>query len=272
VGDFNGDGHLDLAVANSTAGSVSMGTVSIVLGNGDGSFRPGESYAVGIQESDSSAGGQHASLAISDFNGDGRLDIAVANPGAMPHYKGTVSILLGNGDGTFQPPLTFSAGFGPVAVAVGDFNGDGKQDLVTANLSYDIGRLNTYIWEDDVRVFLGNGDGTFQPGQAFGEAGNPVAVAFGDFNGDGIPDLALADQLQPQGVGSTVTILLGKGDGNFVNPQHFVVGGHPVSVAVGDFNSDGHLDLALADLVNPGAVTILLNAGAGGGNSSRPPK
>jgi hypothetical protein len=185
------------------------------------------------------------------------------NPGSHPN-EGTVNILLGNGDGTFQAPLIFFAGFGPIAVAVGDFNGDGKQDLVTANLSYAVDRFHTDIWENDVRIFLGNGDGTFQAGQAVAEGGDPVAVAVGDFNGDGIPDLALADQQRILYVGNTVTILLGRGDGSFANPQHFVVGGSPVALAVADFNGDGHPDLAVADNTNPSAVTILLNAGPNG--------
>ena len=172
---------------------------------------------------------------------------------------------LGN---LFQPPLTFFAGFGPISVAMGDFNGDGKQDLVTANLSYavDARRGLAYVWENDVRIFLGNGDGTFQAAQAIVERGDPVAVAVGDFNGDGIPDLALADAVGILFTGNTVTILLGNGDGNFTDPQHFVVGGNPVSLVVGDFNGDGHLDLAVADNTNPGAVTILLNAAPGGGH------
>jgi hypothetical protein len=263
--DFNGDGKLDLAVANTGIDRDYKGTVSLLLGNGDGTFGPAQSYVI------SSQSGLMLSLAVGDFNGDGTPDLVAVDAGNYPNYEGTGSVLLGNGDGTFQPALTFSAGSRPLAVAVGDFNGDGNQDLVTA----------AQLAEREVRVYLGNGDGTFQAGQTFAEDGAPVAVAVGDFNGDGLADLALVDAEFPNFLdrGNTVTVLSGKDDGSFVSPhhflvdpQHFVVGGNPASLAVGDFNGDGHLDLAVADYVNPGAVTILLNAGPGGGNSSRPPE
>ena len=133
VGDFNGDGILDLTVANSGTFPDYTGKVTLLLGNGDGSFRPGESYVAGIQESDSSANGMHASLAIADFNGDGRLDIAVTNSGALPDYKGIVSILLGNGDGTFQPAQTIAAGRGTSGLVVADLNHDGIPDLAVSH-------------------------------------------------------------------------------------------------------------------------------------------
>ncbi len=132
-GDFTGDGHLDLAVAN-----YADDTVSVLLGNGDGTFEPQCTYAVGSEPQ---------AIVAGDFNDDGHLDLAVANSGSND-----VSVLLGNGDGTFQPQVTYGAGSDPYAIVAGDFTGDGHLDLAVAN-------------EEDgtVSVLLGNGDGTFQP-------------------------------------------------------------------------------------------------------------
>jgi hypothetical protein len=121
------------------------------------------------------AGDYPQSVAVGDFNGDGTLDLAVAN-----YLSNTVSVLLGNGDGTFQAARNYAAGSGPDSVAVGDFNGDGLPDLVVAS--------------GTVRVLLGNGDGTFQTTPVSYVAGGlPISVAVGDFNGDGSPDLAVAN-------------------------------------------------------------------------------
>ena len=138
AGDFTGDGHLDLAVANSGSNDV-----SVLLGNGDGTFQPAVEYAVG-QDPDA--------LVAGDFTGDGHLDLAVANMGSND-----ISVLLGNGDGTFQPAVEYAAGQGPVALAAGDFTGDGKLDLAVV----DDGDANGN--GAGVSVLLGNGDGTFQP-------------------------------------------------------------------------------------------------------------
>src|SRR5207245_5542094 len=119
VADLNRDGILDLAVTNSEDG-----TLTIFLGKGDGTFGPAQNFGIRSQYLR-----LKLSLAVGDFNGDGIPDLVVVDPQSHPN-EGMVNILLGNGDGTFQPALTFSAGFGPVSVAVGDFNGDGKQDLV----------------------------------------------------------------------------------------------------------------------------------------------
>jgi len=163
VGDFNGDGKLDLAVANSGSNNV-----SILLGKGDGTFQAAVNYATGTEP---------FSVAVADFNGDGKLDLVVANEGSN-----NVSILLGNGDGTFQAAVDYGAGTYPDAVAVGDFNGDGKLDLVVANDG-----------SSNVSVLLGNGNGTFQAAVDYGAGTQPMSVAVGDFNGEGRLGMAVTD-------------------------------------------------------------------------------
>ncbi|PYK95903.1 MAG: hypothetical protein DME36_00245 [Verrucomicrobia bacterium] len=181
VGDFNGDGVQDLAVADYNLNNVpGSDTVSVLLGNGGGTFQPARTFAT--------AGMNPVTVAVGDFNGDGRPDLAVTNSantssGAVP---GNVSVLLGNGDGTFQPARTLAANGGQ-SVAVGDFNGDGVSDLAVANFDFNIQGPNT------VSVLLGNPDGTFQAPLSFGAGTNPDSVAVGDFNGDGLQDLAVAN-------------------------------------------------------------------------------
>jgi hypothetical protein len=263
VGDFNGDGIPDLAVANAGTFPSYDGTVSVLLGNGDGTFQPAQSYA---------AGSRASSVAVGDFNGDGHLDLAVANAASND-----VSVLLGNGDGTFQPARNFSAGRYPQSVAVGDFNGDGLLDLVFSNgtlllgngdgtfqapislpvsgFSVAVGDFNADGLLDlavanfasrNVSVLLGNGDGTFQAARIFSTGADPLSVAVADFDGDGHLDLVVTNFTSPDR--STVSVLLGNGDGTFQAARNFsFAGSNPFSVAVGDFNGDGHLDLAVAD-------------------------
>ena len=234
VRDFNGDGIPDLAVAN-----FGSGTVTILLGTGNGMFTPATNGTVTV-------GAEPSSVASGDFNGDGIADLAVTNYGS-----GTVTILLGTGNGTFTPasnsPLV---GSGPNSVVVGDFNGDGIADLAVANTS-----------GNGVTILLGNGNGTFTPASGSPvQAGNgPVSVAEGDFNGDLIPDLAVANASD-----GTVTILLGNGDGTFTPAANNPVsaGSEPSSVAVGDFNGDGVADLAVTNYGGE-SVTILLGNGNG---------
>jgi len=140
------------------------------------------------------AGTDPDSAAAGDFNGDGKLDLAVANEGSN-----NVSILLGKCDGTFQAAVDYGAGSNPSSVAVGDFRDDGKLDLVVANDG-----------SDNVSILLGNGDGTFQAAVNYGVGSAPTSVAVGDFNGDGKLDLAVVNELS-----NNFSILLGNGDGTF---------------------------------------------------------
>ncbi|MGA3325336.1 MAG: FG-GAP-like repeat-containing protein [Terriglobia bacterium] len=231
TGDFNGDGKLDLAVANANADNV-----AILLGNGDGTFTPAASSP--------RTGCIPYAIAVGDFNGDGKLDIASANGGSDD-----VTILLGNGDGTLTPAAESpTAGTVPWALAVGDFNGDGKLDLAVANQ-----------FSNNVTILLGNGDGTFTPAAASPAAGpQPTGIAVGDFNADGKLDLAVTNEL-----GDNLTILLGNGDGTFTPaPASPLAGFDPYGLAVGDFNGDGKLDLAVAN-AGSNNVTILLGNGDG---------
>ena len=221
VGDFNGDGKLDLAVANEGSGNV-----SILLGNGNGTFQAAVDYG---------AGSNPSSVAVGDFRGDGKLDLVVANDGSN-----NVSILLGNGDGTFQAAVNYGAGSTLFAVAVGDFNGDGKLDLAVADAV-----------SDYVSVLLGNGDGTFKTAVQYVAGLEPIAVAVADFNGDGKLDLAVAND-----EGNSVSILLGKGNGTFQAAVNYGTG-TPGSVAVGDFNGDGKLDLVVVGGVNSDNVSVV---------------
>ncbi len=233
VGDFNGDGNADLAIADPFRDKA-----SVFLGNGDGSFQTAHTYATG-RYSDS--------VAVGDFNGDGIPDLAVANGDAF----GTVSVLLGHGDGSFQPNREFEVGSEPGSVVVGDFNGDGIPDIATAN-----------VYDGTVSVLLGNGDGSFQPARFFAAGSRPYSVAVGDFNGDGILDLAVADGGDGSGNGQGGSVLLGNGDGTFQPAQTFAAGNRPISVAVGDFNGDSIPDLVVANSTD-GTVSVLLGHGDG---------
>jgi hypothetical protein len=211
----------------------------VLLGNGNGSFQAAGTFA---------AGGGPRSVAVADVNGDGRLDLVVAgyglacDPYCVPIDE-TVRVLLGNGDGTFQPARSFAAGTRPSSVAVGDFNGDGVLDLAVANF----GSFN-------VSVLLGNGDGTFQAPRSFVAGGSPLFVAVVDVNGDGRLDLAVVDF-------RGVRVLLGNGDGTFQKTRisYVAAGSDPWSLAVADFNGDGWPDLAVANF-DSNDVSIMLNA------------
>jgi len=225
VGDFLGNGNLDLTVANSPSGLP----IDIVLGCGDGAFNQGPV----------SANGNLASAympAVGDFNGDGKLDIAVTGGGYGLQTVNAVTILLGNGDGTFSlaQNSTFATGSNPWAIVAADFNGDGKLDLVIANEG-----------GSTLTILLGNGDGTFTPatGSPVPVGSGPYALAAADLNSDGKLDLVVANQND-----STLTILLGNGDGTFTpaSGSPIALGAGPDSVAVGDFNGSGRLGIAVA--------------------------
>jgi hypothetical protein len=153
-----------------------------------------------------------------------------------------VSVLLGNGDGTFGAKTDFGTGADPNSVAIGDLNGDGKPDLAVANEP-----------SNTVSVLLGNGDGTFGAKTDFGTGASPNSVAIGDLNGDGKPDLAVANYLA-----NTVSVLLGNGDGTFGAKTDYGTGAGASSVAIGDLNGDGKPDLAVADY-NSNTVSVLLS-------------
>jgi uncharacterized repeat protein (TIGR01451 family) len=189
-------------------------------------------------------GSKPQGLVMADFNADGILDIAVAN-----NLSGDVSILLGNGDGTFTTKSTSSAGSGANWLAVGDFNEDGNLDLAVANFGS--------IGAGGVSILLGNGDGTFTLGSSPSTGRGPFAVATGDFNGDGHLDLAVTNQTD-----GTVTILLGQGNGTFASGVTLTVGSKPQAIVAGDFNEDGILDLAVSNMAS-NTVSVLLGIGDG---------
>ncbi len=230
VGDFNGDGKPDLIVSNSNGGSV-----SVLLGNGDGSFQAPMNSSLGITP---------GALAVGDFNGDGKADVAVANSGTN-----VIRIILGNGDGTFQTgvSVTTSSSNSVVALAltVGDFNGDGKPDFASGNSVSNSSALS---------VLLGNGDGTFQAAVNYAAPGYASSVAVGDFNGDNKPDLAFATP-----GAASVGILLGNGDGTFQAALNYNAGPYPQVLAVGDFDGDGILDLVSPQYYYTSVVALLGN-------------
>jgi hypothetical protein len=290
VGDFNNDGNLDLAVtdgncAYQVAGMALTelvcdgGTVSILLGNGDGSFQPHLDYATGKNPS---------ALAAADFNHDGNLDLAIVNS-----QDGTISVLLGQGDGTLQAQVLYTVP-GAQNLVAGDFNNDHKVDLVVAggavstllgngdgtfqaplnnsaylsesalaaaDFNHD-GILDLYAGGD---VFLGNGDGTFVLHATYPAPTAGTSAAAADLNGDTKPDLVLAQ-------GNGLAVLLGNGDGTFQTAVPYAIAPYAAEVLITDLNGDGRLDLAVAEsgcqayscsATDTATVSVLLGLGDG---------
>lgn len=275
LGDLDGDGKLDLVTAN-----AGKNTVSVLRGNGDGSFAAQVEYVVlpvGY------TGQIHpASVALGDVNGDRRLDIVTANTAR----DGTVTVLLGKADGGFAPQVNYPVGDSPVSVALGDLNADGNLDIVEANylqgfvgvllgegdgsfatmvkltttqMPYsvllgdvnddkrlDIVSVNTGVYDGTISVLLGNGDGTFATKNDYTILQRwitdspalydpPIAAVLADVDGDGNLDFV-----------NGTTVMLGTGDGRFVTVSGELSSYHPPAIALGDFNNDGHPDLAAA--------------------------
>ena len=214
VADVNGDGNPDMVVVG--------GSVSVFLGNGDGTFQAPMNYAI--------AG---SSIAIADLNGDGKPDLVIGTSTG-------VAILLGMGNGKFQTAFTYTVAAGQVVI--GDFNGDGKLDVITSGGT----------------VLLGKGNGTFQLGPSFSPTGSSVAA--GDFNGDGKLDLVVIDS------NGDADILIGNGSGTFLAGATYGVGTSGSVVAVADFNKDGHLDFIASSPGGPIAEAPETDVGVWLGN------
>jgi hypothetical protein len=236
VADFNGDGQLDLAVANNATNNV-----IVLFGKGNGTFRKAHSYHVPEPE---------RVLAV-DVNGDGAPDLAVlayCGKNVKTCASGAVAILLNQGNGSFGKPAYFSVnGVGPDGIAAADLNGDGNIDLVVAN--------NNFQQPSTISVLLGNGNGTFNAAVNYEVGAGPAGVAIADFNGDGNLDLAVANT-----AGDTVSLLEGNGNGTFQSAQNiqFANDSLPISVVAADFNNSAYPDLAVA-LCYANEVAVLLN-------------
>jgi hypothetical protein len=271
VADVNGDSHPDLVVANWYGCSTcSEGNVGVLLNNGDGTFQSPVSYGSG--------GGSVISVAVADVNTDGHPDLIVLNQlqsgNPLGSGNGGVSVLLGNGDGTFQKAVAYNLTAGPYAesVAVGDVNRDGRPDLVVASLHV-VHNSNHGL----VSVLLNRGDGTFTSPATYSSGGAaPISVAMGDVNGDSKPDLVAVNQGSSTGncCYSVIGVLLGNGDGTFQEAASYNSGGGIASsVAIEDLNDDGHSDLVVGNgcqspgrngcVGQSGEVGVLLGNGDG---------
>jgi hypothetical protein len=239
VADLNGDGIPDLVTANDSG--LAGGSVSVLLGNGDGSFRPAQKFTTG---------GLPLSVAVGDFHGDGRPDLVVSNL-TFTGQRDQLSLLRGNGDGTFQTPVPVDTGRLSNALAFGDLNGDGTLDVAAANVS-----------GHDVSILLGQGAGGFNLAPRFATGHGPAAVVSADFNGDGAPDLVTANT-----GGNSLSLLLGTSDGTFQPAVDLPAGNRPQQVVEADLNGDGIPDLAVLDFgaapTFPGTISVLLGNGDG---------
>ena len=257
VADLDGDTIPDLVTANRTSDDV-----SVLLGNGDGTFQAAVSFAVGGRFEVPWA------VAVADLDGDTVPDVVTANAG-----QENLGVLLGNGDGTFQAAVSF--GGGDRSVAAADLDGDAVPDLLAGQFGY-------FGGGEHVGVLLGNGDGTFQSGGAFAAGTSPISVAVADLDGDTVPDGVTANADSDD-----VSVLLGNGDGTFQADLSFAVSNSPWSVAVADLDGDTVPDVVTANegsndvsvlrnlsdrgvpVLSPGALALLAALLAGTGSVVR---
>ena len=225
VGDVNGDGKADLAVASDTAASVFMN-------NGDGTFAAKVDYTTGT--------GPFA-IAIGDLNGDGKADLAVTNSSSA-----SVSIFINNGNGTFAARVDYTAGSSPEGIAIGDLNGDGKADLAVTN-----------TLSSNISVYLNRGNGTFAARVNYTAESRPFQIAIGDVSGDGMADLAVTNFLT-----DNVSVFINIGSGTFAGRTNYTTGTTPEGLAMGDVSGDGKADLAVANLTTSN-VSVFINSGTG---------
>jgi hypothetical protein len=239
VADFNGDGNLDIALANRSSNDI-----SVLLGKGNGTFATQVKYAAGT------GGPDPVSIVAADVNGDGKPDLIVADSGTNK-----ISVLINSGTGTFGTAVPYSVGKVPSAVAVGDLNGDGFPDIAVTNSA-----------DSTVTILLNSGSGTFTVSNTYPTDVNPSAVVIANL-GNGSNDLAVANQ-----GGNDVSILLNQGNGTFAAAKNYcvvstagscnsVAAVSPVSLVAVDLNGDNKIDLAVASLGQ--SVTTLLNNGSG---------
>lgn len=281
VGKLDAGASEDVVVSN-TSGN----TVSVLLGNGDGTFATQQPYATGNYPN---------AVILDDFNGDGVLDIVAVNRADSP--TGTVSLLLGKGDGTFKNQQQFAVGYSPRSAASGDF-GDGHIGLAVTNgpdanitilLNDGMGNLTpqatTYATGGDhpegiaavrlapagnldlvvaagsaVSVLRGNGNGTFQTAVPYATVLNstPTALAIADFNDDSYPDVVVAN-----GITDSISVFLGKGDGTLLQRVDYNTNAGTFALAVGDFDHDGKMDVAAISGGTPNLVLVFLGNGDG---------
>jgi len=257
IADLNGDGKPDLVLTQGGGGSNNQGLVTILFGKGDGTFNPPVHLDSGA--------GFATSVAVADVDGDGKLDLVVANcsgtaqPGSCPDQvsDGVVAVFLGKGNGTFQAPTTYdSGGAQALSVAVADVNLDGKPDVLVGNGCEDMACTRT----GGFGVLLGNGDGTFRSDVVYNGVGQG-RVAVADVDQDGKPDVVLD-------FGSSVNVILGNGDGTFRPFASYDVAGLSTPyVVLADVDRDGKPDVVAADwgnqTSNAGYVSVLLGNGNG---------
>jgi hypothetical protein len=240
VADVNGDGIPDIVTGN-----WSGSTVSVLLGNGNGTFQAPVNYTI-------APSAIVTSIAVADVNGDGKPDIIACNSNGS---NSTVNVLLGNGNGTFQAPVSYASGGygggGAPGMVVADVNGDGQLDIVLASSS-----------SNTASVLFNQGNGTFGAPTNLAAGSGGFSVTVGDVNGDGIPDIVTTNAGTNTNPGSTVNVMLGTGNGTFGAPQTYSTGANtePVGVALATIN--GQVDIVTADS-NKNEVSVLVNNGNG---------
>ena len=232
AGDLNNDGNIDL-VAISQGGNLTPGALVVYQGNGDGSFSHSNTYRLG----------ENATTAtLADFNGDGKLDVAVANQGA-----GAVMVFLGNGNGSLQSPVSYRATLSAFGIAAADLNGDGHPDLAVSG------------GDNRLAILLNNGNGTFATPVNYVIGFEPTQLAIADLNRDGKLDLVVCT------AGSqAISVLQGNGDGTFGTATSYstsAIGAAPAEAVIADFNLDGKADLAVG--FAQGNIALLYGNGDG---------